>query len=220
MATSGASSRGISVRVAGIAVVMAVIIVAGLVWVGRSVSGYGADGVAERGQADTLVLGDSITLLAAEEIGAATGAHVVAFNGAKWADVGPAVDRTFAERESPPRRVGVLLGANDVLALQVESADFDAVLGRMEDVPCVVVMEVPKTFLGLHRQLNALMRAAVARYPNATTDNQWAVLANRNLEQGDGSWFADDIHPNDLGRRELAAAYASALDRHCGSTPG
>lgn len=209
---------GISLKVAVVAAVMAVMFLGAVAWLGLQLVG-GTD--PEEAASSTVVFGDSITTLSADEIVAETGADVVAYNGAKWVDVGPAVERTLAEADDPPERAGVLLGTNDVLDLTMGLTDFDAVLDPLEAVPCVVVLELPKTVGGLSRGFNDAMRTEVARRPDMVTDDGWSGLATRNLERNAGSWFDEDkVHPNATGQRELAKSYASALDRHCGQASG
>ncbi|MEZ5383446.1 MAG: SGNH/GDSL hydrolase family protein [Microthrixaceae bacterium] len=197
-------------RVVAPAMLMVVIIAAGLGWIGGRLMAPSGDGE------DTVVFGDSVTHLASEEIAAAAGAEVVAFDGVRWADMVPAVELTLQLLPRTPRRVGVLIGSNDVLTLAIDEAQVDGVLDQLSDVDCVVVMELPKTFGGFHRQMNRRLRDAVAERPNMVTDDRWRVAADRNLEDEDGSLFEEDkIHPKPAGQQLLAEAYQGALDEHC-----
>ena len=199
-----------------LAALMVVLIVGGAAWAAVDL-GAGSTPTAPT----TVVFGDSVTNLSSTEITAETGAMVVAYDGAKWADLGPAVGATLADLDQPPERVGVLLGANDVIDLTMALAAFAPVLDSLAGVPCVVVLELPKTLGGLSRGLNKAIRVEVAKRPNMTVDDHWSVLATANLEQHDGSWFEEDkIHPNAEGQRQLAKSYASTLDRHCGAASG
>ena len=102
MVTTRPTGRGVSKPVAALAVVMAALIVGAVAWaVTRTTSSSGSTAT----EAETVVLGDSIAVMSSEELVEATDAQVVAFNGARWADLGPAVGRTLAERQSPPKRV-------------------------------------------------------------------------------------------------------------------
>ena len=204
--------KGISLKVALSAFVMAALIVGGAVWATTRLGGGDVPAVPS-----TVVFGDSITRLAAEDIAAETGAEVVAYDRAKWADLGPAVEAKLAERVEPPERAAVLLGANDVIELSMTSTDFAAVLDPLAGVPCVVVLELPQTFFG-SQSFNEAMRAEVAKRPNAVTDDEWSALATSMVDQDNGTWFEEDkVHPNAEGQQQLAKSYASALDRHCGS---
>ena len=199
-----------------LAAVMAVLIVGGAAWAAVDLRSGSAPEAAT-----TVVFGDSVTGLSSSEITARTGAIVVAYDGAKWADLGPAVAPTLADLDRPPDRVGVLLGANDVIDLTMGTADFAPVLDPLAGVPCVVVLELPKTLGGLSRGLNKAIRAEVAKRPNMTVDDRWSVLATANLEQDDGSWFDEDkVHPNAEGQQQLAKSYASALDQQCAAAAG
>lgn len=218
MSTGGPSKRERSAPVAGVAAALAVTV--GLTWGVQACSDGTLEADAGTDAPSTVILGDSITRLSASEIVAATGGQVVAFNGATWGDMGPAMQRTFPGLKELPQRAAVLLGANDVLEQTVNATDF-GLLDSLAEVPCVVILDMPTTLGGLQNSLNAAMHAEVEEHPNMTNDDEWSVLANRNLEDDDGSWFEPDrIHPNVRGRKELAAAYASALDRHCGSDFG
>ena len=218
MVTTRPTGRGVSKPVAALAVVMAALIVGAVAWaVIRTTSSSGSTAT----EAETVVLGDSIAVMSSEELVEATDAQVVAFNGARWADLGPAVGRTLAERQSPPKRVAVLLGTNDVLALSVSTVEVAPVLDPLEDVPCVVVFELPGGSGWTVPTLNERLRDEADGRPNVEVDDEWARLANRNRDEEAASWFEDDgIHPAAEGQERLASAVASGLDRHCGASSG
>ena len=94
-------------------------------------------------------------------------------------------------------------------------------LDRLGEVDCVVVMELPKTFGGFHRQMNDRLRAEVAERPNMVTDDRWRVAADNNLENEDGSIFEEDgVHPKPRGQQLLAESFKGALDEHCSVPAG
>lgn len=168
----------------------------------------------------TLVVGDSVTNLSRDEIEAKIGAKVDAQSGYTWAQMAPKVRGVLtvmrADGESP-ERVGVLLGYNDVLKDQQNLEATRTVLEEFSEVPCVVVLKLPKLFNRDEATYNDEVQAIVDELPNTHTDDGWAKVINADLARDQQQLLeADLVHPrNAEARRALADSYAEAFDRHC-----
>ncbi len=94
--------------------------------------------------------------------------------------------------------VVLMLGSNE----GVTRAQFEAVMAELDDVPRVIWMTntVPR-----QQATNAVLRAGVARHPNAALLD-WAARSRGRR------WFGKDrIHLNAAGREAFAALVAAAL---------
>jgi hypothetical protein len=198
-------------NIVGVVLVILVVVVVGA---GLAIAGMGPWATPL-----TLVVGDSVTNLSRVEIEATTGARVDAQNGYTWAEMAPKVRGSLAVMKSErgvPERVGVLLGYNDVLTDRQDLEATRTVLEEFSDVPCVVVLTLPKLWNRDAAGYNAEVRAIVDDLPNTSTDDGWARFVNDNLDNGAALLEADLVHPKPgAARQAVADSYQQAFDRHC-----
>lgn len=206
--------RAVRTPVLAVAVVLGLVVVAGVGWLTWQVR-VQVVGVARVMRSETVVLGDSITRMSADEVKAATGAEVIAFNSARWVDLVPSAESVARRGHRAPDRVGILLGTNDVFAFDADDAAVDEVLEPLSDVPCVVVLEVPwEGWPG--GRLNHRLREEAEGRSNVVVDTRWKVRVIENLRRENGSLLEGDfVHPSPEGRRALAQAFDEAFSERC-----
>jgi lysophospholipase L1-like esterase len=180
----------------------------------------------------TLVVGDSVTDLAAPEVGAAlTGEdqpddHVVlaARSGFTTADVLPLVREAVADAEGGLDRLAVLIGYNDVRLGSVATPALDELAGVAGRFRCTVVFTLPtvpwrgwgladETVERRARFWNRRLARLAAATPGVHLSRAW----QQEVEAPGGLELLDDdhLHPGPRGQARLAELYAQELAAAC-----
>lgn len=179
-----------------------------------------------RSSGQVLVVGDSVTFLAAEsikdEVGR-DGTDIRAYPGDRSSQLLLVLLQEVERREKSGGldRVAVLAGYNDVL----RNSDHPEDLAKMVDLStrfdCAVFLAVPAPPKWADRPaetepfaaLNDRLRKAVSAHPNVHISTIWADAV---AASAPGELVAKDgVHPVEKGKQVLGQAFADALSENC-----
>jgi lysophospholipase L1-like esterase len=182
-------------------------------------STIGLSGCGLFGRDTVAVLGDSITAISRSEIDSALDnydVHAVGKFGAR-------VDQTFADAQAladeHPKKLVINLGTNDAIEeypAATTGLSLEKILAMFADVKCIAIVTIDNqlTVYGQSRAaqaeaVNAQILRIVAAHPTVRLIDWNQIVAT-----GGGLLTVTDdgVHPNDAGKRTLAAAYRSTLD--------
>jgi lysophospholipase L1-like esterase len=217
-APSGTTNRGVLV----IAVVVVVALIGGVVWWKLQPEGV---------QPGVVFVGDSVTYLSISQINEALGpkAQPAYLTRVGWrsSDLLPLFAQEVIKRRAGHqalRQVALLMGYNDVLQGNVESAALDKVVALASQFSCAVWLTLPPTPSGraagnpkfradLARRWNERLGVAVRSHHNIHLVTEW----QRTVDASPPGHLlvADGVHPNAAGQRVLAGIYAHALRTDC-----
>lgn len=176
---------------------------------------------------ETMVVGDSVTALAAQDLNGIYGPdrlQIVARWGFRTDQLLPLLRE--GEGRAGRRRVALLVGYNDVFERTVDTAALPEMIKETSRFRCAVWMTLPSRSGGdappktaydreLVRRWNARLTTEADRYQNVHIARDWERL----IDQSTGTRLIEDrgVHPEPPGRLKLAAIYRRALDRACGA---
>lgn len=182
-------------------------------------------------QPGVVFVGDSVTYLSIGQINQALGpdAHPVYLARIGWrsTDLLPLLQQEVQKRHGDGqqlRQIALLVGYNDVLQGNVESAALDKMVSLAGQFSCAVWLTLPPRPAGraagnpkfrtdLAERWNERLAAAVHAHANIHLDTSWQKAVDSSAP---GSLLvADGVHPNPAGQRTLAQVYAHALRHDC-----
>ncbi|MEO6628898.1 MAG: SGNH/GDSL hydrolase family protein [Aquihabitans sp.] len=198
------------------------VLLAGAVVVGTLVAWV----VWPRDSGQVLVVGDSVTFLAAEsikdEIGR-DGLTIRAYPGDRSTQLLTVLIQEVQRREESGGldRVAVLAGYNDVLRDTEHPEDLAKMVDLSSRFECAVFLTVPAPPKWANRPaetepfaaLNDRLAKAVSAHPNVHLSTVWAEAV---AASSPGDLVSDDgVHPIEHGKLVLGKAFADALRENC-----
>jgi lysophospholipase L1-like esterase len=174
-----------------------------------------------------VIVGDSITVFAHDEISHALRGHysvtTSAVFGQRIDEMLPALLRDLTEH---PRAVVLNLGTNDVLQARLHpdwQTGFNAMISMVSHVPCVVLTTISTLATTspipdaaaepqVASEINGAIVATAASHPN-----MHVIDWNQAVHGPDGLalLIPDRVHPSDAGSRVLALEIRHSLDTDC-----
>lgn len=179
---------------------------------------------------DVLVIGDSVSYLAAGELQQQFNRDHLQFvttPGFTSTELIPLVDEALTMHAKPAAQrdqVGALVGYNDVRINKIDTPSLPELVETTSDFRCGIWLTVPSRPGGkdatnpmarsdLVDQWNVRLVAEVEKYPNLHLVEDWAEA----ITEADVDTYLreDGVHPNDAGQALLAQIYRDGLARYC-----
>lgn len=179
---------------------------------------------------DYFIVGDSVTYLSGGLIDNQFDRNhlqYVAKPSYSTSDLLPLVLEAMDQRGTPASKretIALLVGYNDVRKRDLDSGSMPLMVEAASQFDCGVFLTLPArpggdenwnelVPSGLVDAWNERLKAEVAKYPNLHVAKDWERVVTE--APADVMLDPDNLHPSDAGKRRLAIAYRTAVDRYC-----